>query len=510
MKILKKIRVGLAVLLGLLLTLSFLDIAGIFPKQLSALAAIQWVPALLSLSIGVLLVQLLLVFLFGRVYCSILCPLGIFQDLVAWLSKRICPKKKYSYSPAKTGLRWIVFALIVLSYLFGFTLILGLTDPYSAYGRIVTNLFRPLYVWGNNLLSLLFTAFGDYTFYRVNVPLMSVLGLIVASLTFATLSLFAWLHGRTWCNTLCPVGTFLGFLSRFSLFKLTIDTTKCNSCGLCAGQCKASCLDKKAHRIDYSRCVLCLNCAATCKKQAIRYQAVWKIKAQNQEESKKNLPDASRRRFLTGLTMGIASVPSLMADSGKRSYVKRAYRKQPIMPPGAGNRASFNAHCTACHLCVDHCPSKVLRPSLMEYGLEGVLQPVMDFEYGYCNHSCHRCSDVCPTDALKPLTEELKKRTQMGRVVFVKENCIVYKNETNCGACSEHCPTQALSMVPYKDGLTIPQAHTDICIGCGGCEYICPVPAPFKAVHVEGLDEQLQMAAIVEEKTTSPELDFGF
>lgn len=118
------------------------------------------------------------------------------------------------------------------------------------------------------------------------------------------------------------------------------------------------------------------------------------------------------------------------------------------------------------------CPSHVLKPAFMEYGLAGMMQPTVSFEKGFCNFDCTVCGDVCPNGAILPISVEQKHLTQMGYVVFIKENCIVYTDETSCGACSEHCPTQAVAMVPYKDGLTIPHVNKEICVGCGGCEYV--------------------------------------
>ena len=127
----------------------------------------------------------------------------------------------------------------------------------------------------------------------------------------------------------------------------------------------------------------------------------------------------------------------------------------------------------------------MLKPAFMDYGLGGMMQPKMDFGHGFCNFDCTVCSEVCPNGALLPLTKEEKHKLQMGRVVFVRENCIVNTDETSCGACSEHCPTQAVTMIPYKNGLTIPSVNPDICVGCGGCEYVCPV-RPFRAIYIEG------------------------
>ena len=146
----------------------------------------------------------------------------------------------------------------------------------------------------------------------------------------------------------------------------------------------------------------------------------------------------------------------------------------------------------------------------MEYGAAGMMQPTVYFDKGFCNFDCTVCGDVCPNGAIKPLTVEQKHLTQMGKVVFMKRYCIVHTDRTSCGACSEHCPTQALSMVPYRNGLTIPHVNTDICVGCGGCEYVCPA-RPFRAVYVEGNEVQQKARPFVEKKEEEVKVDdFGF
>lgn len=505
---LRKIRIGISVVLYALITFFFLDFAGILPDSFHRLAHIQFIPALLSMSFGILAFLIALTLLFGRVYCSSICPMGIFQDIVARISKSVGKKKKrYNYSPAKNILRWVVVAVVLIAYLCGFTALIGLLDPYSAYGRIVVNVFKPVYMLGNNLLESIFSRFENYTFYQVDASLLSVSSFIIALFTLLIVGILAWKHGRTWCNTLCPVGTVLGFLSRFSLFKVRIDMNKCNGCGLCATKCKAACINSKGHSIDYSRCVDCFDCLEACNKEALTY-------APGVSKKRQGAADSSKRRFLMAGAMTAAAAPQVLAQikettatlDGKKSYKKA----NPITPPGSVSLEHFQKQCTSCHLCVSKCPSHVLKPAFMEYGLAGVMQPTVSFEKGFCNFDCTVCGDVCPNGAITPLTVEEKHLTQMGYVVFIEENCIVLTDGTSCGACSEHCPTQAVAMVPYKDGLTIPHVNTEICVGCGGCEYVCPA-RPFRAIYIEGNPVQKEAKPFKETETEKIEIDdFGF
>jgi polyferredoxin len=506
---LRKIRIALSITLFSLITLYFLDFRELLPQSLHFLAKIQFVPALLSLNVIILVSLVLLTFVFGRVYCSSICPMGIFQDIVAWLSKKVKRKKRYTYSPAKTILRWTTLLLVLVAFLFGFTFLVGLLDPYGAYGRIATHLFRPVYLAGNNLLESIFTQFNNYTFFRVGIYSLSVFSTFIALFTLVGVGLLAWRNGRTYCNTLCPVGTVLGFISRYSLFKVQFDNEKCNSCGLCAMKCKASCIDSKKLIVDYSRCINCFNCVEACKRDAMHYKTIWSKKASVKEAIVVDV-NQSKRRFLSStFTTGMAATSLLAQTTTGFSLKRELKRQQPIAPPGVQNIDRLLQKCISCHLCVTKCPSHVIKPALFEYGLGGIMQPKLYFDHGFCSYDCTVCGDVCPTGAILPLTKDEKHHTQMGQVNFIIENCIVYYDETSCGACSEHCPTQAVSMVPYKGALTIPHIEPSICVGCGGCEYVCPA-VPFKAIYVEGLKEQQTIELVHEEKEEHVIDGFGF
>lgn len=504
---LRKIRIALSVLFFALITFYFLDFADLLPTPFHVVAHLQFIPALLSLSVGLLVFLVILTLLFGRVYCSTICPMGVYQDVVRRMALFFRKKKKrYPFSPAKNILRWSVVALTTLAYVCGFTVILALLDPYSAYGRMAVNVFKPVYMAGNNLLESLFARFDNYTFYQVDASILDLSSLIIAGVTAIVIGYLAWRHGRIWCNTLCPVGTVLGLLSKFALFKVRIDMSKCNSCGACGTKCKASCIHSSEHAIDYSRCVGCFDCLETCNKKALVYRLPF---ASAKQES-----NASRRRFLlTGLATATVA-PQIWAQAKAAAAAlggKKAFQTEhPITPPGSVSREHFGSQCTSCHLCVSKCPSHVLKPAFMEYGLGGMMQPTVNFDKGFCNFDCTVCGDICPNGAIRPLTLEQKHLTQMGYVVFIEENCIVYTDGTSCGACSEHCPTQAIAMVPYKDGLTIPHVNTDICVGCGGCEYVCPA-RPFRAVYIEGNPVQKEAKPFTEKKEETGEIDgFGF
>ena len=295
---LRKIRIVAATICFTLITLLFLDFTGTLHLWFGWLAKIQFLPAVLALNVGVVVFLVILTLLFGRVYCSVICPLGVFQDIVSWISGKR-KKNRFRYSPAISWLRYSMLALFIVALLAGFTAIAALIAPYSAYGRIASNLFAPLYQWGNNLLAYFAERIDSYAFYSTDVWLKSIPTFIIALVTFVSLIILAWKNGRTYCNTICPVGTVLGLLSRFSLFRPVIDTTKCNGCQSCARNCKASCIDAKNHIIDYSRCVACLDSSKSADRElydTFPEKRLLRNLSNQHMKTKKKIPDESFSR----------------------------------------------------------------------------------------------------------------------------------------------------------------------------------------------------------------------
>lgn len=231
---LRKLRLTLAVLFFVAVTALFLDFTGTVHAWLGWTAKIQFLPALLALNVGVIVALVLLTLLLGRVYCSVICPLGVMQDIVSWISGRRKTKRyRFSYSPEIKWLRYGVLGLFVIALIAGIGSFVALLAPYSSYGRIASNLFAPLYRWGNNLLAYFAERADSYAFYETEVWMKSLPTFVIAALTLVVLAVLAWRNGRTYCNTICPVGTILGFFSRFSLFRPVLDAEKCRNCSLC-------------------------------------------------------------------------------------------------------------------------------------------------------------------------------------------------------------------------------------------------------------------------------------
>ena len=488
----------LAVLFFVAVTALFLDFTGTIHEWLGWTAKVQFLPALLAVNAGVVALLVLLTLLAGRVYCSVICPLGVMQDIVSWISGRRKKKKyRFSYSPEVKWLRYGVLGLFVIALIAGVGSFVALLAPYSSYGRIATNLFAPVYRWGNNLLAYFAERADSYAFYETEVWLKSLPTFLIAAVTFVVLIILAWRNGRTYCNTVCPVGTVLGFFSRFSLFRPVIDAEKCKNCSLCSRGCKAACIDYKNHRIDYSRCVACMDCIDTCKHDALRLEYRWKKTNKTATDKPAQTAtseqiDTTRRSFLSATAVfaatSVVKAQEKKVDGGLAVIEdkKIPVRATPIVPPGAWSARHFARHCTACQLCVSACPNNVLRPSTEPARL---MQPEVSYERGYCRPECTRCSDVCPAGAIRPITIEDKSSTRIGHAVWIRKNCIPLTDGMECGNCARHCPSGAILMVPSDNGnpnsVRIPVVNAERCIGCGACENLCPA-RPFSAIYVEG------------------------
>lgn len=488
---LRKIRLTFALIFFFIILLLFLDFTGTVHVWMGWLAKIQFMPAIMAMNFIIVAILLALTLIFGRLYCSVICPLGVFQDIAAWLGKK-ARKNRYSYSPALSWLRYTVLGIFVIALIAGIGSLVALLEPYSAFGRIAGNLFSPVYSAINNCLAFIAERADSYAFYRTDIWIKSIPTFAIAAATFIIIVVLAWRNGRTYCNTICPVGTILGFFSRFSWFKPIIESSKCVNCKACEKNCKASAINIAGHTIDYSRCVACMDCIQKCNKGAISYTHKAKEKEQPSAGGRPEEINSNRRNFLTATAL-VATAATVKAqekkvDGGLAIIEKKKIpeRSTPIVPPGALSLRNFTQHCTACQLCVSVCPNGVLRPSA---GLMTLMQPEMSYERGYCRPECVKCSEVCPSGAIRPITVADKSSIQIGHAVWVRENCIPLTDGQNCGNCARHCPAGAIAMVPSvpsdSNSIKIPVVNVEKCIGCGTCENLCPA-RPLSAIYVEG------------------------
>lgn len=486
---LRTIRIIFALLFFVGITLLFLDFTGVVSLYLGWMAKVQLLPAVMALNVGVIVALVVLTLLFGRFYCSVICPLGVTQDFFAWIGSRV-KKNRYRYHKPLTWLRWVVFALFVVAMVVGLNAVAVLIAPYSSYGRMVSSIGQPVYIWLNNLLAGIAERHESYAFYSVEVKAVSAVTLVTASALLVIVAALSLWRGRLWCNTICPVGTLLGFVSRWSVMKPVIDKSKCVECGLCGKNCKAECIDTENRKIDYSRCVGCMDCIGKCHAGAIGYK-VQSLKLKDNSEK----VDSSRRKFLVA-TAAVGTAMALQAqeeniDGGLAVIEDKVMpnRKTPLKPAGARGLRRFSKRCTSCQLCVTECPSHLLRPSKE---LSTLMQPEMSFHDGYCSPGCVKCSQVCPAGAIEKISAEEKSAISIGHAVVVTQNCFSAQGD-KCGHCAEVCPVGAVSMVTDPaTGFEIPSVDENRCLGCGKCEYLCP-SRPLSAIFVEGREQHINV-----------------
>jgi polyferredoxin len=404
-------------------------------------------------------VMSVLTLLFGRFFCAGLCPMGALMDMVSLL-RGVISKQKFAYKPAKKSRMIVPFLVLILLWL-GLNIPFGLLEPYSLF--VSKSLFYP----GPSIL------------------------------LFAVIILAA-CRGRAFCNSLCPAGFILRILSSATKYHLKFDQNQCLRCGVCSQVCRTSAIDGNEQNIDRSRCVLCLDCLSVCPNRSLTWGT---------------LPPASlplRRPFLHQLPLVILAAGTYLTPASIRAKSFYPPKTAPVLPPGALSLAHLNAHCSLCHSCIIVCPNEVLIPS-GENSPSLWARPVLNPYNGFCQYDCTLCTTICPTGALIGMTVEEKHISRLGMVYFEREECVVIKNRTSCGACAEMCPTGAVRMITGLYGDEEPDIKKEFCIGCGACQNVCPV-RPFSAIRVQGL--LVQQTAVQPVKVESEDLtlneDFPF
>jgi len=490
--VLRRIRIVFSALVLIWFTLAFIDFKQLIPAEYyNYMLFLQFVPSvfkfydLKSAAGAGFIIILVLTLLSGRSYCSFLCPLGIGQDVNSRIGGRLRKKfRRYGFKRPFTVTRNVILAAtLVLTMVYGIYAV-SLLDPFSIFGRFMTYFGKPLVLHANNLIANNLGKLDIYTLSNIPVKSYNLINYAIPAAFFLLIGALSLTKGRLYCNMICPVGTLLGLLSKISLLRIKIDHSACTRCGRCAIRCKSSCIDFLHSKVDVTRCVDCFDCIYTCQDKAISYGIVSLRKKEHVTDENKRKNIAGSLLLLFGLSQAASGQEKSVPKPKKESTVKEN-KTSPVSPPGAGSIKRFNDLCTACSLCITACPNSVLQPSFKEYGLTGIMQPVMDYHKSFCTYNCTVCTDICPTNALQPLLPEAKKLTQLGKAIFVEDNCIVKTEKTACGACSESCPTKAVYMIPFERNLVIPKVNTDICIGCGHCEFACPT-TPYKAIYVDG------------------------
>lgn len=443
---------------------------------------------------------------FGRAYCSSICPLGTLQDIVFRLSNRRNRNRYRGRQLWRTLLRIVLLAGTALTAGFGFTLLLGLIEPFSIFGRLTADLIRPVMNRLIILVSPLLSAAGVYL--EAERILFTLSGAFIGGGITLLICLLAVFNGRWFCNTICPAGTILSLPARFSRFSIVIDDDICTKCGACERICKAGAIRSNEMLVNKSDCVLCFACLSVCPIEAIFYKTGGR--KEPVREPMQDKAEYSRRRFLRLTGASVLGAGFLISFPPRRLFGQELSGAElnpfegwkegtpvgntppepsqtlSVLPPGAGRAERLKSRCIQCHICVSKCPQQVIRPAKLEDGLLLAEKPILDYNRSFCEFECNVCTQVCPSGALEPLSLSEKKVAKIGTAAIDEDLCVVFKDGTACGACAEICPTTAVFMRPYLESLTAPVLTPSVCIGCGACQMVCPVEG-VKAIRVDGL-----------------------
>ena len=454
----------------------------------------------------------LLSLLLGRVFCGWVCPMGTAIDL----SERLF---RIRGRPPSQAPRWrrvkfyLLIALLVtmalpaahrsahelaLSQSVGLSTVYAM-DPIAILTRTLTLAGVPAVQWAVGFGRDVTTAWG-YSALADNHPWIAralnpidlALNLVarpdgayfrlglLSFLIFAGVVALGRFARRFWCRNLCPLGALLGVLGKASPVRLRV-SDKCTRCMRCVNECKVGAISDDPHRYCGPECISCYSCIAVCPERAIS------LTIGRGQANRRDKLSLERRRVLEAMGAGIVGLVLLKVDwatrrsqSGQKAL--KISSERLIRPPGSLPENSFVTACVRCGECMKVCPSNTLQPALGEGGLEAVATPILVPRMGPCLDQCNACSQVCPTSAIQPFAVEEKSHLYLGTADVDRSKCIAWAYGRQCLVCDGACPYNAI----YPDllnGLGRPLVDDRICVGCGQCEWVCPVE-PRGAIHV--------------------------
>lgn len=443
---------------------------------------LQLIPSALFLSLFTIMITLLL----GRIFCGWICPFGTINHWIGSLKGADFRLRnaEYTKNPESRipnprspiiSYRFKYYLLIFLLAASIFTLQLsGVLDPLSMLIRSLSVSIYPAFQYIVFSIYDTFSTFNSQWLSSV-FPLNQLVYSQSAFITmiFVTVLLLNFYRKRFFCRYLCPLGACLGMISTLSPVRVEIGDG-CNTCGKCLSDCQGGMDADRESGWRKSECLLCGNCIASCKVKAMHINYFRGLPQREQ------LPDVKRRHVLISISSGIIAVPLL-----RISPAERVVHPELIRPPGALEESEFLKRCVKCGECLKVCLTNGLQPTLFESGLEGIWSPKLVSRIGYCAYNCTLCGQVCPTGAIRKLSTAEKAMIKIGLAFIDQSRCLPYAFGKNCIVCEEHCPTpkkaiwfQEKEMVS-REGERIrikqPVVDPELCIGCGICEFKCPV-----------------------------------
>lgn len=447
----------------------------------------------------------------GRFFCGWICPLGTLQHIVGAMpseskrgKQRIDSNRYKRWQTAK----YVVLIAGLIAACFG-SMAIGWLDPFSllvrsvglsllpAFNVAVRAILTPLehshiafiHATGVSLHAFLQATLLD--FRQTHFAQALFLGIFFLLILAASLRVT-----RLWCRAICPLGALLGAVSRFSILGLHKDPAACDKCNRCLVHCQGG--DDPIGGVPWrkSECLMCMNCIGSCPHDSLQFRFF-----RNEKEIAS--PDLGRRKTLTGLAAGAAIVPLMRANTG----LGKGRHDRLLRPPGTLDESEFLSRCIRCGECMKVCPNNSLHPTLDQAGLAGLWTPALVPRIGYCEPSCVLCSEVCPTGAIWQLTPREKgwvvgtsqdQPVRLGTAFYDRGRCLPWAEATECIVCEEWCPVAPKAIyveeadVIDSSGaikkLKQPRVDPSRCVGCGACEYACPLQER-PAVYVTSIGE---------------------
>ncbi|MBX3183298.1 MAG: 4Fe-4S binding protein [Polyangiaceae bacterium] len=479
------------------------------------------------------LVVLALTLVFGRVFCGWICPFGTMHHFFSWIfpSRYVKGSKRVNANTTKwwqSGKYYLMIAFLAAAA--AGSAIGGLLDPICVAVRTIglgvipalqyLGLYSSSVVAESNVRPLQMASDSTQDFLAQTVWTSQQAYFHQTWFIVFTLVAILFMNRfipRFWCRALCPLGAFLGVFSRFALFGMEKDHSKCTDCNLCLVDCQGADSPQGGVKHRQDECHMCLNCETACPEDVIKFRFLPNRKGTIQK------PSLERRTALASAAAGAVTIPAMRIAN----WPDRAYSEKVIRPPGSVDEREFLERCIRCAECMKVCPNNALHPAFFEAGLEGLWTPILIPRIGYCEFSCVLCGQVCPTGAIQKIDEKQKmgigqKPITLGTAMYDQGRCLPWAMATPCIVCEEFCPTSPKAIwaeeldVPKRESeydgsghakmttvrVQRPQVDPTLCIGCGACEKVCPI-VDKPAVYVTNAGETRSKTNVILLENTS-------